>query len=106
MRRRSACASTPATCSRPNINNAIIIARHGSWNRTKKVGGDVVVVKLNRDGTVQVDRAVHHRLHSGQQICGPPGRRLVLKDGSLLVSDDYNGAVYRVTYGNGRVSAR
>ena len=37
------------------INNAIIIARHGSWNRTKKVGGDVVMVKLNRDGTVALD---------------------------------------------------
>ena len=33
--------------------NAIFVARHGSWNRSKKVGGDVVVVKLNKDGTVK-----------------------------------------------------
>src|SRR5437667_10277842 len=33
--------------------NAIFIARHGSWNRTKKVGGDVIVVKLNKEGTVK-----------------------------------------------------
>src|SRR4030095_892617 len=33
--------------------NAIFIARHGSWNRTKKIGGDVMVAKLNKEGTIQ-----------------------------------------------------
>ena len=33
--------------------NAIIIARHGSWNKSHKEGGDVVVVKLNKDGTMK-----------------------------------------------------
>ena len=33
--------------------NAIFVARHGSWNRTKKAGGDIVVVFLNKDGTVK-----------------------------------------------------
>src|SRR6266702_4722347 len=33
--------------------SAIFIARHGSWNRSKKVGGDIVVAKLNKDGTVK-----------------------------------------------------
>ena len=33
--------------------NEIFVARRGSWNRTKKAGGDVVVVKLNKDGTVK-----------------------------------------------------
>ena len=33
--------------------NQIIVARRGSWNRTKKVGGDVLLVKLNKDGTVK-----------------------------------------------------
>ena len=50
-------------------HNAIFIARHGSWNKSKKIGGDVVVATLTPDGTVQVDRAVHHRLHPGQQLC-------------------------------------
>ena len=36
-----------------SYKNAIIVARHGSWNRSKKFGGDVVVVKLNKDGTVK-----------------------------------------------------
>src|SRR6266566_6698680 len=35
-----------------SYRNAIIIARHGSWNRSKKMGGDVVVARLNKDGTV------------------------------------------------------
>jgi glucose/arabinose dehydrogenase len=50
-------------------HNAIFIARHGSWNKSKKIGGDVVVATLTPDGTVQVDRDVHHRLHPGQQLC-------------------------------------
>ena len=33
--------------------NAIFFARHGSWNRTKKFGGDIVAVFLNKDGTVK-----------------------------------------------------
>src|SRR5258708_21135336 len=36
-----------------SFKNAIIVARHGSWNRSNKAGGDVVVVKLNNDGTVK-----------------------------------------------------
>ena len=36
-----------------SYKNAIIVARHGSWNRSNKAGGDVVVVKLNKDGTVK-----------------------------------------------------
>ena len=40
----------------------IFVARRGSWNRTKKAGGDVVAVKLNKDGTVKIDHAVHDRL--------------------------------------------
>ena len=55
--------------------NAIFIARHGSWNRTKKFGGDVVAIFLNKDGTVKIDRAVHHRLHREQQLHRPAGRR-------------------------------
>ena len=53
--------------------NAIFVARHGSWNRTKKLGGDVVVVKLNKDGSVKIGRAVHDRLHREQQLCRAAG---------------------------------
>jgi glucose/arabinose dehydrogenase len=88
------------------FNNAIIIARHGSWNRTNKFGGDVVMVRLNRDGTVRSIEPFITGFIQDNKYVGRPADVLVLKDGSLLVSDDYNGAVYRVTYGNGRVSSR
>ena len=51
--RRWACASTPATCSRRSTRTPIFLARHGSWNRTNKFGGDVVAIFLNKDGTVK-----------------------------------------------------
>ena len=58
-------------CSRREYRNAIFIARHGSWNRTKKIGGDVVVVKLNTDGSVKSLAAVPDRLPAEQQLYRP-----------------------------------
>jgi glucose/arabinose dehydrogenase len=78
--------------------NAIFIARRGSWNRTEKVGGDVVVAKLNADGTVKsVEPFLTGFLDNNNYVARPVDVEM-MKDGSLLVSDDFNGAVYRVTY--------
>jgi len=80
------------------------IARHGSWNRSKKIGGDIVVAKLNKDGSVKsIDPFLTGFLENNNYV-GRPVDVLTLKDGSLLVSDDYNGAVYRVSYGSARVA--
>ena len=79
--------------------NAIFIARRGSWNRTEKAGGDVVVAKLNSDGTVKsVEPFLTGFLENNNYVARPVDVE-VMKDGSLLVSDDFNGAVYRVSYG-------
>jgi glucose/arabinose dehydrogenase len=78
--------------------NAIFIARHGSWNRTKKVGGDVVVVYLNPDGTFKSMEPFITGFIDDNNYLGRPVDVLFAKDGSMLLSDDYNGAVYRVTY--------
>ena len=79
--------------------NAIFIARHGSWNRTKKVGGDVMVAKLNPDGSVKsVEPFLTGFLEDNKYVARPVDVQM-MKDGSLLVSDDYNGAVYRVSHG-------
>ena len=86
--------------------NAIFIARHGSWNRTKKVGGDVIAVTLNRDGGVKSWEPFLTGFLQNNEYVGRPVDVEVMKDGSLLVSDDYTGAVYRVTYGGGRATAR
>lgn len=86
--------------------NAIIVARHGSWNKSKKVGGDVVVVKLNKDGTMKSMEPFITGFLENNSYNGRPVDVMQMKDGSLLVSDDWNGAVYRVTYGKPKVATQ
>jgi glucose/arabinose dehydrogenase len=86
--------------------NAIFIARHGSWNKTKKIGGDIVVAKLNPDGTVKSVEPFITGFLANNNYIGRPVDIELMKDGSILVSDDWNGAVYRVSYGTPRVSMR
>jgi glucose/arabinose dehydrogenase len=78
--------------------NQIFIARHGSWNRTKKVGGDIVVATLDKNGNVKSVKPFITGFIQDNKYVGRPADLEVMKDGSLLISDDYNGAVYRVTY--------
>jgi glucose/arabinose dehydrogenase len=75
------------------------VARHGSWNRTKKLGGDVVAVTFNKDGTVKKVEPFLSGFIVDNNYIGRPVDVQQMKDGSLLVSDDWNGAVYRITYG-------
>jgi len=84
--------------------NAIFVARHGSWNRTKKIGGDVVVVKLNKDGSVRSQEPFLTGFIQNNQYIGRPVDVQVMKDGSMLISDDHAGAVYRVTYSGDTVA--
>jgi glucose/arabinose dehydrogenase len=86
------------------VKNAIILARHGSWNRSVKLGGDVVVVKLNGDGTVKsIDPLVTGFLQNNNYV-GRPVDVLMMKDGSILISDDWNGAIWRVS-GSGKLAS-
>ncbi|REG59512.1 hypothetical protein B0G80_2271 [Paraburkholderia sp. BL6669N2] len=79
--------------------NSIFIAEHGSWNRSKKVGYRVVHVVTNPDGSnARQEVFAEGWLQSGETEWGRPADVLPLPDGSLLISDDYAGAVYRVTY--------
>jgi glucose/arabinose dehydrogenase len=86
--------------------NVAIIARHGSWNRSKKVGGDVVIAKLNKDGTMKSLEPFLTGFVEDNKYIGRPVDVLPMKDGSLLVSDDWNGAVYRITYGKQKVAGK
>ena len=79
---------------------AIFVARHGSWNRSHKFGGDIAVVKLNRDGSVKSVEPFITGFIVDNKYIGRPVDVQPMKDGSMLISDDYDGAVYRVTYGN------
>ena len=73
--------------------NAIFIARHGSWNKTNKIGGDIYVVYLNKDGTVKGQEPFMTGFIQNNNYVGRPVDVLPMKDGSLLVSDDYEGAI-------------
>jgi glucose/arabinose dehydrogenase len=86
--------------------NAIFIARHGSWNRTKKFGGDILAVFLNPNGTVKSTEVfISGFLGPDNNYIGRPADVLFTKDGSMLISDDYNGAIWRVSYGNQKSAA-
>jgi glucose/arabinose dehydrogenase len=88
------------------FKNAIIVARHGSWNRSRKFGGDVVVVHLDKDGKVKSIGPLITGFLVDNSYIGRPVDVLQMKDGSILVSDDWNGAVYRVTYGKQKVATQ
>src|SRR5712691_1755627 len=77
---------------------AIFIARHGSWNKTVKIGGDIYVVYLNRDGSVRAQESFMTGFLQDNNYVGRPVDLQMMRDGSLLVSDDYAGAVYRISY--------
>lgn len=86
--------------------NAIFLARHGSWNRTNKVGGDVVVVYLNKDGSVKsIEPFITGFIENNNYIARPVDLQM-MADGSLLLSDDFNGAIYRISYGRARVAGK
>jgi glucose/arabinose dehydrogenase len=86
--------------------NAIFLARHGSWNRSKKFGGDILVVHLNKDGTVKSTEPFLTGFLEDNKYIGRPVDVEFMKDGSMLVSDDWNGAIYRISYGKARVAGR
>lgn len=77
---------------------AIFIARHGPWNRTQKYAADVVVAFPDGKGGISRVEPFLTGLVENNQFLGRPADVMVMKDGSLLVSDDHNGAIYRITY--------
>jgi glucose/arabinose dehydrogenase len=87
-------------------HDAIFIARHGSWNKTHKIGGDIVVALLNPDGTVRSIEPFITGFLVDNKYLGRPVDMEWLKDGSMLLSDDFNGAVYRISYGPAHQAAR
>ncbi|MBI1396220.1 MAG: sorbosone dehydrogenase family protein [Betaproteobacteria bacterium] len=81
----------------PEYRNRAFIAQHGSWNRTRKNGYRVMMATI-RNGTVVRFETFAQGWLEGQRSWGRPVDLLELRDGSLLVSDDQAGAIYRITY--------
>lgn len=80
--------------------DAAIIARRGSWNRTEKLGYDVVVVRATPDGkNAKVMPFMTGFLDKVKNdFWGRPVDVLQMPDGSMLVADEQVGAIYRVSY--------
>ena len=77
----------------------IFSAQHGSWNRTTPVGARVMFTSLKADGTAdKTEVFAEGWLTPNKEYLGRPADVAMLPDGSLLVSDDYAGAIYRVSY--------
>lgn len=75
------------------------IAEHGSWNRSKKVGYRIALVKLEENNAVAYESFLEGWLdEESQEQFGRPVDILFLEDGSMLISDDYGDAIYRVSY--------
>jgi glucose/arabinose dehydrogenase len=82
-----------------DYKNAVFIAEHGSWNRTIPIGYRVVVAKMDSLGKLgDVVPFAQGWLQNISNVNGRPVDIEVMKDGSLLVSDDYKGVIYRITY--------
>ena len=75
----------------------IFIAEHGSWNRSEKIGYRVTLVRLEHGQPVSYEPFAYGWLQ-GQEVSGRPVDLLVLADGSMIVSDDLEGRLYRISY--------
>jgi glucose/arabinose dehydrogenase len=79
--------------------NQIFIAEHGSWNRTKKSGYRISLVTLENGKAKKYEPFATGWLNEDTQVpWGRPVDVLILKDGSMLVSDDAVGVIYRISY--------
>jgi glucose/arabinose dehydrogenase len=85
-----------------DYRGSAFVAMHGSWNRRPAQGYEVVRIRFDGDRPVAFERFLHGFLiEDGGAHFGRPAGLAVAKDGSLLVSDDSNGVIYRVSYGGG-----
>ncbi len=78
-------------------HNQIILCEHGSWNREQKVGYRLVLLSLNNKGEVVSYKPFIDGWLQNENSIGRPADIEVLPDGSLLISDDLNGVIYRVS---------
>lgn len=77
----------------------LFVAQHGSWNRSEKSGYRVMMATLRDGRTVTAFEPFAEGWLANEEAWGRPVDLLVMPDGSLLVSDDLAGAVYRIRYG-------
>lgn len=77
----------------------IFNAQHGSWNRTVPIGARIMYTAVNPDGSVGSTEMFADGWNDNGTYLGRPVDVMQMRDGSLLVSDDLTGAIYRISYG-------
>ena len=78
--------------------NGIFVAQHGSWNRTEPCGARVMFAEIDDEGNATMTPFAEGWLNENGEYDGRPMSVTQMKDGSILVSDDYAGAIYRISY--------
>ncbi|MGZ8153324.1 MAG: PQQ-dependent sugar dehydrogenase [Methylovulum sp.] len=80
------------------FKNQLFVAQHGSWNRTEPQGYRVVLIKFKDGKPISEEDFISGWLAKDGSVLGRPVDILTLPDGSLLISDDKLGVIYRVSY--------
>ena len=79
--------------------NKLFVALHGSWNRTIPNGYKIMIATIGADSkVVKYEPFAEGWLQKDKKVLGRPTDIEIAKDGSLLVSDDKNGVIYRIAY--------
>jgi len=78
--------------------NQAFIAQHGSWNRSVPIGYRIMLVKFEGEKVTAYEPFVTGWLKSNGEVTGRPVDLQLMQDGSMLVSDDHVGAIYRISY--------
>jgi glucose/arabinose dehydrogenase len=83
-----------------SYKNQLFIAKHGSWNRSKKSGYEVILARLDAAGKVSSQEVIVSGWldQATQEAWGRPVDVQQLADGSLLISDDVANCIYRLSY--------
>ena len=79
-------------------HHQLLVAQHGSWNRNQPAGYQIALVKFDNGRPVAEESFINGWLQASGEAWGRPVDLLQLADGSLLISDDKAGAIYRVQY--------
>ncbi len=80
------------------LRGAALVALHGSWNRTRLDGYEVVSLHWRPDGSIE-ERDFLVGFERDEQVIGRPVDVIEARDGAILVSDDYSGTIYRIHRG-------
>jgi glucose/arabinose dehydrogenase len=81
----------------PGMNNAALVARHGSWNRDERIGYDVISLHWDEDGKV-TQRPFLSGFNKDGEVSGRPVDVVEADDGTVYVSDDLSGVIWRISY--------